>query len=157
MEDLRTLIQNAQRNLSTADHLLYVTYPLLKDKHLIIQVAENIFLSLENSIKAFLYYERMFKRIPNVAEGFNIQFEMFKHRYSKLENLQPENLEYVRDLKMILDKHKKSTVEFMRNEKFIMYSSIDDVKTLTVDQLKSYLKQTKPIVEKVKNLTLQHV
>ena len=57
------LINKANQSFKVADHIAYVTYPLVKDNKLIITVTENLAESLTKAIESLLFYERMYKRI----------------------------------------------------------------------------------------------
>ena len=42
MENVKFLIDEANKLINRADHLLYITYPLVKDNKIIINIAENV-------------------------------------------------------------------------------------------------------------------
>ena len=55
MEDYLVKRDTALKNLKTADHLLNITYPLVKDQKLFLSVLDHLFLALVNSIIELLY------------------------------------------------------------------------------------------------------
>ena len=64
MEQFQESRDNAKKKIQIADHMLGVTYPLVKDTKLLVVIMENIFLAYTNAMAAILYHERLFKRIP---------------------------------------------------------------------------------------------
>ena len=43
MESVLNLVDRANKSLNTADHLTYMTYPLLKDVKLVITIIDNLY------------------------------------------------------------------------------------------------------------------
>ena len=62
MERFKELVEKANRSLNTADHLAYVTYPVINEPKLTITILNNIYQSLLHSIDALLYYYYLFKK-----------------------------------------------------------------------------------------------
>jgi len=53
----------ATKSLQTADHLTYVTFPLLKEQRLLLKVLEELQEAVVNTINAILQYEYSNRRI----------------------------------------------------------------------------------------------
>lgn len=149
MERFQEAMAKAKRNLQIADHMLTQTYPLVQDKKLLLAVMENIFLALTNAMASVLYYERLFKRIPPFLDNFESKFNMFKIKTAVRHNFNPEYLNLMQDVKGIVLEHRKSTVEFARNDKFIICSDNYRLRTITVQQMKGYISKTKLFIEDV--------
>lgn len=147
MERVQESREKARRNVHLADHMLTQTYPLIKDPKLLLAVIENIFLALTNAMASVLYYERLYKRIPPFHDNFESKFNMFKMKTSLKYNIGPEYLGLMQEIKDIIIEHKKSPVEFKRNDKFVICSSGYNLKTISVEQMKRYIQQTKSFLQ----------
>ena len=66
MEKYEELRDMARKKIQIADHMLTMTYPMIKDPKLLLAVMENIFLALTNSIAASLLNE--IKALTNTRE-----------------------------------------------------------------------------------------
>ena len=56
-EESKRYLKEAARHLQIADHMTYVTFPIVNEKKLIIKIFEEIFKSIQNSINSAIYYE----------------------------------------------------------------------------------------------------
>ena len=63
MEKFLENLEKAKNITFTADHLIYVTYPLLKDKKLLLKILLETKNAIIYSLNAILQYEYLFKRI----------------------------------------------------------------------------------------------
>ena len=120
MEQFQEYREKAGYKLKIADHMLTMTYPLVKDTKLLLIILENIFLSMTYAMTAILYYERLFKRIPAFTDNFESKFHMFKEKCVNRYNIDIKYLRVMKDLKDILIEHKKSPMEFERKGKFVI-------------------------------------
>lgn len=63
MSDYKSKIKKAEDEIQTADHLIYVTSPLIKDKDLLLSAFDHIYKSFQNAIHSYLLYKRERKEI----------------------------------------------------------------------------------------------
>jgi len=147
-EKFKKYLKESKRHLQIADHMTYITYPLVNEKKLIIKIFEEIYKSLENSINAAIYYE--FEK-GNIILNSNNEKNLliFFDTISKNYNLNEKELSKIKEIIEIEKKHKKSAVEFTKEEKVVMLS--DNLKTqiLTIDNIKEYLNLLKGIFLKI--------
>jgi len=158
MEKFQELREMAKKKLQLADHILTMTYPIVNDGKLLLAVTENIFLALTSAIGSVLYYERLFKKVPPFHDNFSSKFNLFKE-YAEKENINEEYLRLIQNMKDIIVKHKKSPVEFVRNDQFVICNGSYRTHTISVNELKDYiakaksfLRQTEDIVSKNEEL-----
>jgi hypothetical protein len=147
MEEFQLARAKAQEKLKLADHMLTQTYPLVKDPKLLIAVMENLFLSLTNAMGSVLHYERTFKRIPSFVDNFESKFEIFRHKCALRYKLKKEYLTLISDIKEAVLAHRKSPVEFAREGHFVICSDNYKLKTLSVEQIRKYIEQTKTFLK----------
>ena len=139
MEKFQQAREKSVRNLRIADHMLYVTYPLIKDNKLLMSITENIFLAMTNAMASVLYYERLFKRIPPFHETFDSKYNFFTEKIVPRYNIDAKFMKNVKMVRDILMAHRESKVEFSRPDKFVI--CIDDYKTrsITENDLKNFV------------------
>ena len=152
MEKFQEFRAKAIKSLNIADHMLFVTYPLIKDSKFFLVILQNIFLAYTNAVSALLYYERLFKRIPPFQESFESKFYMFRQRCVHRHNLDKNIISNIQDIKEILIAHKKSPIEFVRKDRFVICSDNYKVKTLSTEKLKENLNKAKLFIQTINNI-----
>lgn len=152
MEQFEELKEAAKKKISIADHMLTQTYPLVKDAKLLLAVLDNIFLSLSYAMSSVLSYDKLFKKISVFPENFEARFHVFKEKCAPRYNIDKEHLSLIREIKDIIIAHKKSPVEFARNDRFVICSENYRMKTVSVDQLKKIIQKSKMFVQETSNI-----
>ncbi len=152
MEIYQELAKKSFSSFKTADHLTYMTFPLIKDNKLILTILENINIALINGMNSILEFERLYKRVSPLPENFDMRYDMFQKLVSRRYDIKLEELSLIRSIKNIIDNHKNSPVEFSRPGKFVICSKDFRMKTVSIDEIKQYLILTKGFLRKVSNI-----
>jgi len=140
MERFQEARDAAKKRLLSADHMISLTYPLVKENRMLITITENIFLALTSTLAALLYYERTFKRIPPFYDTFDSKFHMFSEEVSRSYKLNPDYTKLLMEVRELLLAHRESRIEFSRNENFIIYAdNYKSMKKINIDKMKEYL------------------
>lgn len=140
MEEFQRLVAEANRYFKTADHLVYVTYPLVNDHKLLITALENLYLAMKNSMDAIIYYDKMFKRVGPVPDAFESKYEVFKMKCAPRYKIPSNFVDVLRELKRFVDDHKGSATEFVRSNKVVICSDgYETVRTVDIDLVKNYV------------------
>ena len=149
MEEYLENLQKSIKNMHIADHMIYITYPVIKDKRLLMKTLEHINDAVVCLINAILQYEQLHERII-LQSNSNENLELFISKCSTRYNLTHEENEEIREILATAENHKKSSLEFSRKEKLIIMS--DSLKTTAIDaeKLKKYLSLAKRIINKAK-------
>ncbi len=147
MEEFQLLREKAKNRIQIADHMLTMTYPLVKDTKLLLVIMENIFLALTCAMSSILHYDRLFKRIPAFTDNFESKFNLFKERCIIKYNINKEYLKLLQDVKNIMVEHKKSPVEFERKGKFVICSDSYRLRTITINQIKDYIAKARAFIQ----------
>lgn len=155
MQDVNILLNKANQLFKTADHLVYVTYPLLKDNKLIITILENLSESMNKAMDAVILYEKNYKRIMHFPTDFKSKIEVFK-RASNHYNIPRNYIVLIQDLNDIIERRKSSNMEFVKNDKYIICNGNYDLISLNYDKIKEYLNISKHFFERV-NYILKNV
>ena len=80
MEKFLENLQEAENIIQTIDHMVYVTFPLIQDKKLLLKIILETKTAIANCINSILQYEYLYKRIrlykepkAPIAPGFTLQ------------------------------------------------------------------------------------
>tara|TARA_Y100000310_G_scaffold255534_1_gene263014 strand:+ start:7241 stop:7726 length:486 start_codon:yes stop_codon:yes gene_type:complete len=152
MEKFQELRDAANKKLQLADHILTMTYPLVKDPKLLLSVVENLFLAFTYAMSSLLYYERLFKRIPPFPDDFKSKFEIFKDKCISKHSLDREYPKIIQDIKEIIVAHKKSPIEFSRHESLIICNGDYRTRTISADLIKDYVAKAKLFIKSVSTI-----
>ena len=147
MEEFQLLRETAKKKISLADHMLTMTYPLVHDTKLLLVVLENVFLAMTNAMGSVLHYERLFKRVPPFTDNFENKFILFKEKCVHKYNIDPKYTGLLREIKDIIVQHRKSPVEFVRKDRFVICTENYKIKTISVDQIKGYIAHAKNFIQ----------
>ena len=153
MEKFQELRDIAKKKITIADHMLSVTYPLLNETKILVSVMENVFLAYTNAMGSLLYYEGMFKRIPPFEDNFESKFNMLKQRCVDKHNMDKKYLLDMQDMKNLLLEHKKSPVEFVRKDRFVICSDKFNMKSISVSDMQRYIKRAKLFIQDTASIT----
>ena len=152
MDLFKESMERAKRNIHIADHMLSVTYPLVKDTKLLLAIVENIFLAYTNAMSSLLYYKRALKLIPPFQDNFDSKFNIFRQRCVDKYKIDRNYIVEIQNLKDIIMGHKKSPVEFVRKDRFVICSDNYKLKTINLEEIKRYLNKAKLFIEEVNNI-----
>ena len=149
MEKFVEYRDRARQNVRVADHMLTMTYPLVKDPKILVAVLENLFLATTNAMSCILHYERMFRRIPPFHDTFDSKFSLFKAKIVPMHDIDLKWVRFVAELKELVQEHRTSTTEFPRKDKFVMADKDYRLKTIDEKALKKHLQATKGFVHEL--------
>ena len=152
MENVRKLLNEANSLFRTSDHIMYVTYPLVKDNKLIICVTENLSSSLIKAMEAVLHYDRLYKRIEIFPENFYSKLDIFKRKCAVRYNIDRKYIILIEDLKRIVDERRKSKMEFVRKDKYVICDSNYSTKIISINKLKEYLNISRNFIKQVNQI-----
>ena len=140
MEDFKVLLEKANKSFITADHFAYVVYPLLKDNRLLLSISESLYHCSFYLLDAFLVYEYTNKRINYFPESLNLKIEVFEKQILPRYEIRKDVVKVMKDLKLIMEKHKNSPIEFARKEQFIICDdNFSSLKVVDIKILKAYI------------------
>ncbi|MFH0867774.1 MAG: hypothetical protein V1831_00515 [Candidatus Woesearchaeota archaeon] len=152
MEKFQELRDAASKKLHLADHILTMTYPMVNDPKLLLSAIENLFLAFTYGMSSVLYYERTFKRIPPFPDNFTAKFELFREKCSRRYNIDQEYLKIMREIKEIIVAHKKSPMEFPRNQSLVICNGDYRMKTISANMIKIYVEKAKLFIKNMSTI-----
>jgi len=152
MEKFHQLLLESDRLFKTADHLAYVTYPMLKEVKLTITISNNLYAAMTKAMEAVLEYEKYYKKIFSYPEDFNSRLQVFMksmQRYGISQNF----IDIIKDLNKIVNFHRSSPIEIVRDNRYVIFTeAYRDSKTVDIETLKRYIFNIRPSLEKIYKL-----
>ena len=148
MEDIKLILNKSNEFIRRADHMLYMTYPLIRENKLIITIADNICNGMIYAMDSLLMYERYYKRISPYPDEFMIKLDILR-KIAVRYNISREHINSILDLKMFLDERKNSKMEFIKNDKYVLFNQKQELKSLGIDKLKQNLNISKDFVKRI--------
>ena len=146
-ESLKTAIVSLRR----ADHLTYMTLPLVKDSRLIWVILENLYFSAISGMDAVLEYEKMYKPLMPLPDNFEGRFGLFRDKLINKYNITIQEVELIRKLRDMIESHKNSPVEFSRPGKFVICNENYRIRTVSIQDIKEYIVVARGFLGKINN------
>jgi hypothetical protein len=145
-------IVKARKNVHIADHMAHVTYNLFDEPKLLLAIMENLFLGISSMMNAVLMRELEKKRVPSYADNFEDKFIVFKERCAPHYKVSNAQLNLVREISDIVLSHRKSPVEFVRKDRFVICNKDYKMKTLSINNIKDYISKTKSLISHIEEV-----
>lgn len=152
MEQFDSYVATANKAFKIADHLVYVTFPVVRDNKLMATALEQLFVALQNGMSALLYHDAAYKRISAFPTAFERQLQIFKQSTCQRYHIGEDVCLLIRDIAGLIKNRRESPIEFSRRERYIIASETYKLTTLTVDKLKRYIIGTKEFLDKVNQI-----
>lgn len=142
-------IEEAKRVLKIADHMIYITYPAIRENRLLIKILGQISSAINSTVLAVLENEYADKRIESYADP-KMNFRSFVES-SKRYGLKPANIDVIKKIAGLMEMHSQSPMEFVKNDRFVIMSESMQVEEITYEKVKSFLLSAKETVQSVEN------
>ncbi len=140
-------LEEAGKIISIADHMLYVTFPLIKDKNLLLKILSDTKIAISKCISSVLQYEYFYKRIKLCSDP-KTNFRTFEEKCTKRYNITEQEIRLIAELFDVVEEHKKSSMEFMKNEKVVILSENLQQKIVPIEKVREFLALAKNILKK---------
>jgi len=156
MEKFLENIQEAKKIIQTIDHMLYVTFPLIKDKRLLLKIFLETKTAVAKCINSILQYEYLHKRII-LHKNPKANFRTFEEKCAPKYKIKKQEIDLIYKLFDVAEKYKKSSFEFIKDEKLIILSENLKPDVLTIENAKEFIILAKNILNKIKERILNKV
>jgi hypothetical protein len=143
------LIQQAKRQIQLADHMAYVTYPMVQETKFLLSVLGHVVDSARLALQAILEFEFAYKRIDAYNKTFAGEITMYKNKVQNRYNLDSRYLLLLQKLHELEKFDKESPVRFKRGDKYILSTREYDVSVLDIETVKKYSLLAKRFVAKI--------
>lgn len=150
MEKFLEYLKTAEEKIQTADHMIYITFPLIKDKRLLLKILSEMNIIVLNIINSILQYEYLYKRI-DLTKDAKTNLRIFTQQCALRYQITEQEIKLILELIDLAEKHKKSPFEFIKEEKVVILSETLKPSTITLEKAKEFLITTKSIFKKTKD------
>ena len=151
MERVQRFIEEAKETFKSADHLTYMTYPMLREPKLIYSIAEKLYVANSRIMDAILYHEHAQKTISVVPVEFETRFNLFKGELTKKHKVSNETIQTISDLYELVQANRNCPIAFPKNESYNFYCNNSIKKTITIELAKKYLNMTRQFIKQTEN------
>ena len=151
MEKFLENLALAEKTIHATDHMIYVTFPLIKDKRLLFKILQDMKNAIALCINSILQYEYLYKRIKLYKDS-RLNFKIFIERCVPRYNITKEEMNLVLDLFDFVEKHKESPFEFVKDEKIVVLSNGLKPRIMTVEKTKEFMMAAKSILRKTREI-----
>lgn len=156
MEKFLEYLKEAEKIIQTADHLIYMTFPLVNDKRLLLKIITETKTAVANCINSVLQYEYLYKRIK-LSKSSKTNLKTFIEKCAPRYEITEQETEIILELFDIVEKHKQSPFEFMKDNKIVILSENSTQKVISVEKIKEFLFISKNILRKVEDKILRKI
>jgi len=147
-EKFQENLNQAIKSLQIADHMTYVTFPLVNEQRLILKIFDEIYKSIVNCINAILNYEYLYKRIQ-IYTNNQENMRTFTNKCAKNYDLNNEQIKKILEIIQINKQHKQSAMEFVKQNKIVILSDNLHTQILDIYKIKEYLLLAKELLMQV--------
>ena len=145
MEHLNFL-ENAKSELKIADHMLYITIPLLSEKMLINSVIDHLYKSMLNCMLARLEYEKYYKKIFSLPKEEESIIDLFFERNREMFEKEMELSKNLKEFIQLHDLAKKSRIELKNKNELLVISDTFEMIRVDEAKIKSYCESIKKLL-----------
>ncbi|MDD5417295.1 MAG: hypothetical protein PHW96_00210 [Candidatus Nanoarchaeia archaeon] len=150
MEDYKFIFNEAMREVSLADHIIYTTYPIVKDKALFLSAVNHLTNSAVKAINSYLSKEKYYKRILMVPESNRLKVRMFIEKYSSDMNINQDFWNSLLDMVELADS-KPSRIQFEKQDTLCIVNENYRMFRFDMDKVKKHLILVKDLIRKIDN------
>jgi len=140
-------LEKSRRSRKIADHMAYMTYPMMGDKRLLLKIVDEIYCALIGSMNAILQYEYLKKRI-NLSDDADYNLKLIFEKCAQRYGISNEDIYSIREFFSLYEQHKKSPIEFQRKDKVVLMSDDFRTKIIDLEKIKKYIFLVRKIEEK---------
>ena len=134
-----------EKQIQVADHMMNITYQIVKNSKLLLNILDNISKAMLAAIDHFLQRERAAKRIA--PYGSSTQAKLLAlHKHAKQYSVEIKDISMLQEILSILEKREQAPIEFRRREQFVICSQSYDIEMLSEKKVKAMLQQAKRFV-----------
>ena len=147
MDKTEENLEEAAKLIKTADHLIYLSFPLLQDKRILLKAISKTKETVNKCIASILKFEYLNKKI-RLYKDPKTNFKIFKDSCSAKYKISSQEIKDIIELFEIVEYKEKSSMEFIKDQKIIILSENMKPKQISIEKAKSFLLLAKNILKK---------
>jgi hypothetical protein len=148
MKKILENLEEAKREIKTLDHMLYMTFPIVRENKFLLNILSKNTKVLKKIINSILQYEYIYKRIQ-LYNNPEKNLQTFKNKISKRYEISEEEIAQIQELLEISDAHEKSSMEFKRENEIIILSENMEKRVINVEKIKKQINLLKTLLTKI--------
>jgi hypothetical protein len=149
MENISENLVEADKSIRTADHMIYVTFPLIKDKRLLLKILQEIKKAVTHAMSSMLQFEYYNGRIKLYKDS-RVNFKIFLEKCVPRYQITKEEVALITELLDFVEKQKESPFEFGKEGRLILLSGNLRPRVMSVEKTKEFMFAAKSILRKTK-------
>jgi len=155
MENYQELINKAQKEIDSSDHLLFVTYNIVKDSKFVFSVTNQLIDAVKYALEALLEFERKSKLIEPYPKQFNFMVETFKKKVAERREFEEKTLIFLNKLVSMEQTIDSSSLNFRRGDTYVLADEDFGTQSIELQTIKSYFSSAQEFVSKVGDIIEQ--
>ncbi len=155
MENYHELINKAQKEIDSSDHLLFVTYNIVKDSKFVFSVTNQLIDAVKYALEALLEFERKSKLIEPYPKQFNFMVETFKKKVAERREFEEKTLIFLNKLVSMEQTIDSSSLNFRRGDTYVLADEDFGTQSIELQTIKSYFSSAQEFVSKVGDIIEQ--
>ena len=155
MENYQELINKAQKEIDSSDHLLFVTYNIVKDSKFVFSVTNQLIDAVKYALEALLEFERKSKLIEPYPKQFNFMVETFKKKVAERREFEEKTLTFLNKLVTMEQTIDTSSLHFRRGDTYVLADEDFGTQSIELQTIKSYFSSAQEFVTKVGDIIEQ--
>ena len=148
MQKIFRNLEEADRIIKAVDHLVYVTFPIVMDKRMLLNIISETKKAVALCINSILQYDYIYRKI-RLYKDTKENFITFREKCAPRYGISPREVDMMASLFELAERHKKSPLEFVRNDKIVIMSDNFHISTITVEKTKEFVILARNLLEKI--------
>lgn len=148
-ERYQELLDAAKKEIELADHLIYVTYPMIKETKFMLAISEHVIKAANQALHALLEFEHTYKRVEMFSTNFAVMISVYRNKIEQFYNFDQKFYRLLSKLQEIQRMGAESAVRFKRGERYVLAGHDYRLTTIDYESVKRYSNLTKSFVGKV--------
>ncbi len=146
-------IENAKREVDSAEYLLNVTLRSLKDPQLLVNILMHVHYALQSAINGLLEYDLERKVISSLPTGVKERYDVFKRKSCKLHRIEQQYITFINKISGVIELHEKSPMEFQRGNKYVIADTEYRLEPLTVTSIQQDIQTATLFINRICEIT----
>ena len=155
MENYHELLNKAKKEIDSSDHLLFVTYNIVKDSKFVFSVTNQLIDAVKYALEALLEFERKSKLIEPYPKQFNFMVETFKKKVAERREFEEKTLTFLNKLVTMEQTIDTSSLHFRRGDTYVLADEDFGTQSIELQTIKSYFSSAQEFVTKVGDIIEQ--
>lgn len=141
-------IRAAKQSITVAEHVLKITYPLVKETKLLLSALEQIHKVHTSLLQGVLTYERELRTIPPFHANFESMWNVMSLRLAKKYSPTGDELDLLKKVEQTIKFHKDAAVAFERKGDLVLASDEYVIQRITPEFVQQTLNKTQIVLSK---------